>query len=817
MADTRVVTSRDLISQESIQFIRAQTLTLTLIEARPNTKMYVFFGDTDVTHLCSLDGETIGADLTTDTIGQAVIKFNLPGGTFNVGNHEITITDVNDLDTLSLSGSVYGSAKATFSANGTIEIFQTTETTITTVERIVQVASDPLAQSFFTYGVAGGLFLSSIDVYFQSKDDTLPVRCEIRKLENGYPSKIDANNTSLVSVLSPADVVLSNDASLPTKFTFNPPLYLNEDSDYCFVLRSNSNNYNVFTSRMGETALEDGRKIFENPYTGSLFKSENNITWTAEQFEDIKFTINKAVFDTNAAGTLEFAAVVPPLAAFGNQFTTINGSNVITYTHSQDHGLEVGSKFKVVTRTDALYADAEFNGIPYAEFNAEHTIISVPNRKTLQFQVTTNATSTGALDTSGIVTYISVLSEGINYVDTDTISFTGSGIGAAGTINVIDGKIKSITITDSGTGYTTAPEIAITTSTGTGASLRASVTPAFTVYVNKPMTGFIPQMNIVNFDGASTTNILNTTIGNYDGGNLVTYTSGNPVEFVSNVPYPNINQNLVLASGVNETGSMGGSKSGLVQIEMSSNNPNVSPVIDLRNQAVLNAYSHIINNQIGETLTATSPTGSVDTISVTNAGSGYTVNPIVTISAPDISTGVQATAHATRSGSSIATIVVDTAGSGYTSTPTVTITRGVGDTTGVGGAGQVVLTEFNTELLPTGGNAKSKYITRKTQLQIVSTGVRIFSVISSIQGSSIDWYIRTSLSGSGVDHETQNWQRLNCDIERNKSSFIGEYLEYEFKLDSIQPYDTYDLKCVFTATDPTKSPIVKQYRVIVIA
>lgn len=817
MTDTRVVTSRDLSSQESIQFIRAQTITLTLVDARPNTKMHVFFGNTDVTHLCGLENNEVGTDLVTDTIGQAVIKFNLPGGTFNTGYHEIVVTDTNTLDNLSITGSVFGSAKGSFTGNGVLEIFQNVNTTITTVTRTVQVNLDPLAQSFFTYGVNGGMFLSSVEVYFQTKDDTLPVRCEIRKMINGYPSLVEASSLNLVSVKDPADIVTSDNASVATKFTFDPPIYLTEDSDYCFVLRSNSNNYNVFTSRMGEASIEDGRKIFDNPYVGSLFKSENNVTWTAEQFEDIKFTINKAVFDT-AGGTLQLAATVPAVGAFGSQFETTSGSNIVTYTHPQDHGLEVGSKFKVITRTDSLYADATFNGIAYSQFNANHTITAVLDRKTLQFQTSSTATSTGTIDTADVVCYISVLSEGINYSSDDTISFSGGGgSGAAGTLNIVDGKIKSVTITNAGTGYTTAPTITISTITGSGASLQASVTPTFSVVTNKPMNGFIPQINIMNFDSTSTVNTLSTTIGNYDGGNLTTYTAGKSLEFIKNIPYVNINQNSVIASTYNEDAQMSGARSSIVEIQLNSDNPNISPVIDLNKTPSLRAYSYIVNNQPGEVITATNSSGSIDSIAVTAAGSGYTATPVVTISAPDLPNGVQATATATRSGSSIASISVGDAGSGYTSTPTVTITRGVGDTTGTGGAAQAVLTEFNTELLPSGGNAKAKYITRKSTLQIISTGVRLYAVISSIQGSSVDWYIRTSLSGSGVIHENQNWKLLTCSTDRNKSSVLGEYFEYLFELDNIPQFDTYDLKCVMTAEDPAKSPIINTYRVIVVA
>jgi hypothetical protein len=815
MTDTRVVSTRNLVRQESVQFIRPQTLTLTVIDARPRAKMFVLFGDIDVTDLCTKVG---GGDLITDSIGQIVILFEIPSGKFNTGNHEIIVADTNDLASLTITGSVFGSAKATFSANGVIDVFQETTVTITTVERQVSQNLDPLAQSFFTYGVTGGMFLSSIDIFFQTKDDTLPVRCEIRPMVNGYPSSITATNINMISIVSPENVNVSVDSSALTKFVFSPPVYLKEDSDYCFVLRSNSSNYNVFTSRMGEDSLEDGRKIYEQPYIGSIFKSENAITWTAEQFEDIKFTINKAKFATGSNAVLDFAVVVPPNAAYGNQFKTTLGLSTVTYTHLHDHGLEVGSKFHVVTRTDALYANVEFNGIPYTEFNATHTVTEVPSRKSIKFDVTTTATSTGQVLTTGTLTYVSVINQGINYTANDLVSITGGGgTGATATLSVTDGRITSVDITNAGLGYTSNPTILVTSGVGANALLLCSVTAAFTVVVNKPMNGFIPKISL--FDNATSKTVcsMSTTLGNYTGGNLVTYTPGSPVDFIPNFPILNTGQNSVIASSYNEDAIMGGTKSSVLSITMSTDNENVSPIFDTNILPIIDVYSNIINNQSGEVITSAVSTGSIDTIVVTNSGTGYTVNPIVTITAPDRLGGVQATATSTRSGTSLATIVVTAVGSGYTSIPLVTITRAPGDTTGTSGAAQAVLTSFNTELLPTGGLASARYITKTVGLQIISTGARLFSVLSSVEGSSVDFYIRTSLSGANVVHEDQYWSRLVCLTDRNRSSYLGQMLEYEFNLATIPSFDTYDLKCVMTATDPTKAPIVSSYRLIVLA
>lgn len=81
-----------------------------------------------------------------------------------------------------------------------------------------------------------------------------------------------------------------------------------------------------------------------------------------------------------------------------------------------------------------------------------------------------------------------------------------------------------------------------------------------------------------------------------------------------------------------------------------------------------------------------SSTNGVESISVLNPGFGYQSVPTVTI----LGDGVGATAHAVIAGGSIQSIVVDNAGSGYTSA-IATITSASGDTTGQLGAAVVNL------------------------------------------------------------------------------------------------------------------------------
>jgi len=64
----------------------------------------------------------------------------------------------------------------------------------------------------------------------------------------------------------------------------------------------------------------------------------------------------------------------------------------------------------------------------------------------------------------------------------------------------------------------------------------------------------------------------------------------------------------------------------------------------------------------------------LDSISIVNAGSGYISDPTVTISAPQLAGGIQATATARTNGDVITSITMTNKGSGYIQEPTVTVT-----------------------------------------------------------------------------------------------------------------------------------------------
>ena len=160
---------------------------------------------------------------------------------------------------------------------------------------------DPIAQSFACDDV-DGVYVTSVEVFFQAKDNNgVPVTCQLRTMQTGLPtttvlpfSNVDKN---------PDEIELSNNATVPTRFVFDSPVYLEGRTEYCVVFLSNSTEYKVAISRMGEVDLRfrdeaSGEKIRVNtqPTLGSLFKSQNASTWTPSQYEDLTFQLYRAEF-----------------------------------------------------------------------------------------------------------------------------------------------------------------------------------------------------------------------------------------------------------------------------------------------------------------------------------------------------------------------------------------------------------------------------------------------------------------------------------------------------------------------------------------
>jgi hypothetical protein len=192
-----------------------------------------------------------------------------------------------------------------------------TTTTTTTFEETggdggvtIWETTDPLAQSFYVRDESG-IFLTSCDVFFETKDDSIPVTIQIRPMVAGVPSTMVIPFGEIT--LSPDQINVSTDGSVATKVRFPSPIYLNgprnlnirsspvgsvQSAEYAIVLLSNSPNYRVFISELGQNDLLTGIKLSQQYTLGSLFKSQNGSTWSPAQLEDLKYKIYRADFET---------------------------------------------------------------------------------------------------------------------------------------------------------------------------------------------------------------------------------------------------------------------------------------------------------------------------------------------------------------------------------------------------------------------------------------------------------------------------------------------------------------------------------------
>ena len=404
-----------VVSVGFVPFIRSRTLTFIATRMKPETRVYPFFDNIDVASYITPNGGSLGGNLVTNINGMVTGTFSIPDPKVNSNPRWRTGQRVFRLTssvTNNLSTAVQTSAEADYVAKGALDTVQETiistreaqtvrESTVETVSRGTQTRTriteqqigwhDPLSQTFMIDD-AGGVFATSVDLYFSSKDSNIPVTVQIREVVNGYPGKRILPFSE--KTLNPNSVNISTDATTATTFTFDSPVYLQENTEYCFVVMAMTNNYNCYVGRLGEKVINSDRTISQQPYAGVLFKSQNGSTWTAEQNEDIKFKIKRAEFE-NVTGTVTLCNdVLPTRTLKTNAIRTTNTSGVIRISHP-NHGMH-GTSNNV---TIAGVPSATYNGIVHSDINGTYTSIS--NVTLDSYDVTTSGTATATGDIGG--------------------------------------------------------------------------------------------------------------------------------------------------------------------------------------------------------------------------------------------------------------------------------------------------------------------------------------------------------------------------------------------------------------------------------
>ena len=308
---------------------------------------------------------------------------------------------------------------------------------------------DPIAQSFYV-GEENGIFLTSCDIFFETKDDSVPVAVQIRPLIAGVPSQIVVPFAEVV--LEPDQILTSSDGSIPTKVVFPSPVYLdgpknlnirsaevgsNIASEYAIVILSSSPNYRVFVSELGQNDILTGSRISLQYTLGSLFKSQNGNTWSPSQLEDLKYNLYRADFVSE--GVVRF---------FNPKLSLSNGDTSVT---APNQFLPLSKKVLVSLGSTDYDENAIVPGITIIQGEASGKLTGIAGSITIGTGVTVVNSGFGYTPSSSSATYSGISLE----------SETGYGQGAIADITVSSGEIISVNITDGGFGYQVGDSLVI--------------------------------------------------------------------------------------------------------------------------------------------------------------------------------------------------------------------------------------------------------------------------------------------------------------------------------------------------------------------
>jgi hypothetical protein len=445
------------------------------------------------------------------------------------GENTFTLIDTESLDQLKLVEFIpnsrinESSAEAIFSSSGSLDIKETnilttrnitvkpsrnvTRTTINNVttnttsltQEItagtvrIQEPYDPIAQSFYVQEDTG-IFLTSVDVFFETRDsDNLPVTLQIRPVIGGIPSNVVVPFSEVT--ITPDKVNVSRNGRVATKFTFPSPVYLQGPTqqtvrhapiasetlaEYAIVILSNSPNYRVFVTELGQDDILSGVKVSNQNQTtlGSLFKSQNGTVWTPSQLEDLKYTIHRANFVDQ--GLVRF---FNPELDFGNEQITVTGPNQFEFL----------SKRVSVGLGSTGYSSDIVPGVTIKQGASSGTLIGVGGSIA---GAGTTISNVGVAYTNG------------TYSGVELVTETGFGLGAIATIVIFNNIIDSVNITNGGNGYSVGDSL-IVPPLGQGVGFGGKLT---VTQINSPNTFILDEVQ-----GSFTVGITTLTYTNSSG------------------------------------------------------------------------------------------------------------------------------------------------------------------------------------------------------------------------------------------------------------------------------------------------------------
>lgn len=800
----------------------------------------------------SLTAKSQGSNLVSNFNGDVQLLFNIPNTDsirFRCGTRELKLVDVATAD-----GAFTSRARANYRAEGILETRQQTihsvrnaqlveeqltdnQVIIQTSERVVADTGwwDPLAQTFLI-DVKGGCFLSKVDVFFATRDIKIPVLLELREVVNGYPGKrvlpfsrvtlkpedVNAPVAGEIIDTTKFNTVVLDDVTVakwdkPTTFTFPSPVYVEENTEYCLVLASDSNNYKVWISQVGDLMTGTSRTISEQPYLGSLFKSQNASTWTADQSQDLKFSIYRANFRTDVLSNVEYINDALPLQTLDSDpFETRvipNTTNYKVRVWHNNHGMPSGSKVTISGVT------ANVNGIGFALFNTTHTISDVDLDSYVITITGGAATSSGYgggstvkatrnIQFDAIQPSIQVQSFSETQIEFGFKATTGKAVDNSSQTPYTTPETMSYeSILANESNYLYAPKMVASEINELNASWNSgiksmylncqfsSTNPALSPVLDTHRTSLIAINNKINSPSQDNMNVAtlddNVLIGNYGGsylGSSAVSFSGNQISTRHGAMY-----GVTVGKYINISGSSNSANNGTFLVTASSIDGGTS-----------------LTGTFTCSSSSTAVTGTnfvTDGVKIGFAlfqGSTY-IGTVLAVTA----TTITLTANASVTLAGVTGIKY------YTVTTTLS---GASFTTEAVGTNPITIKQrerFVSDIAPDNSSSYSKYVTKKVNLANPSNYLRIkFAVNLPVEAGIEVWY-KTSVVGSTTAWDSVPYTQLTPDTTIPYfSNATGKFVDASFSKSGMETYDAIKVKIVMKSTNSSEVPRIKDLRVI---
>lgn len=426
---------------------------------------------------------------------------------------------------------------------------------------------DPIAQTFRILPEhapdADGLYLSSVDLFFQAKDSKYGASVDIREVQNGMPTRkvLEFSKAHLLA----KHIRTHASGETPTRVIFPGPVFLKVGQQYALTVRpdAGSPNLRIWFAKQGENEIASGAPVGSNWGDGVFFVSASD-TWEPILDADLKFRMYKAIYNPNKTGTvnmvnedLEFFTIgsisgsynvgeevykVPSANVAGN-LAIVKGNATVTGSGTNfTSSFSAGDSIVVVSNSDANVAD-----VMTVKSVESATSMTVLGGARLGI-----AAGKAAVTPAGIVTKYNANTGELVLKDSSAVS---------GKLFAASNVLK-----------------------GTESTANSTITSVD----NKTMSYFQPQIYRTETSGTTITSNVKVT-------NKTTPGTTETKQLIYGMNNKNVTFDAAVYSKSNEITNNSGAKSLVIETKLKTNNPGVTPTLDT-DISMFQSYENVINN-----------------------------------------------------------------------------------------------------------------------------------------------------------------------------------------------------------------------------